>query len=66
MLTGQSLVYFAQGPWNDLWRPQHQLMSVFARSNKVLYVERRNFLRSALKALSRRELGWNDLTQPTL
>lgn len=66
MLTGHSLVYFAQGPWNDLWRPQHQLMSVFARSNKVLYVERRPYLRSTVKAISRGELGWEDLRRPSL
>lgn len=66
MLTGHNLVYLAQGPWNDLWRPQHQLMSVFARSNKVLYVERRHFLRPTAKALSSGELGWNDLPRPSL
>lgn len=66
MLTGQSIVYFAQGPWNDLWRPQHQLMSVFARSNKVLYVERRPFLRPTLSALVRGELENSDLRRPRM
>jgi hypothetical protein len=66
MLTGHSLVYFAQGPWKDLWRPQHQLMSVFARTNKVLYVERRHFMRSTIRAFSRGELGWDDLSRPSL
>jgi hypothetical protein len=41
-------------------------MSVFARSNKVLYVERRHFLRPTLRALWRGELGWNDVSRPAL
>jgi len=66
MLTGHSLVYFSQGPWDDLWRPQHQLMSVFAQQNKVLYVERRPYLRSTMAEFRSGELGWQDLRQPAL
>jgi hypothetical protein len=66
MLTGHSLVYFAQGPWNDLWRPQHQLVSVFAQQNKVLYVERRPYLRPTVAGFHRGELGGQDLHRPAL
>jgi hypothetical protein len=66
MLTGHSLVYFSQGPWDDLWRPQHQLMSVFSRQNKVLYVERRPHLRSTIADLRSGELGWSDVNRPEL
>ena len=66
MLTGQSLVYFAPGPWDDLWRPQHQLMSVFARQNKVLYVERRRYLRPTVAAFRNGDLGWSDVRSPAL
>jgi len=41
-------------------------MSIFARSNKVLYVERRRFLRPTVKALARGELGWGDIFGPAL
>jgi hypothetical protein len=66
MLTGHSLVYFSQGPWDDLWRPQHQILSIFAKQNKVIYVERRPYLRSTVSELRRGELGWQDLRRPTL
>jgi hypothetical protein len=66
MLTGHSLVYFSQGPWDDLWRPQHQLLSVFARQNKVIYVERRPYLRSTVAGFRRGELGWQDLRRSAL
>jgi len=41
-------------------------MSVFARKNKVLYVQRRPYLRHVLKAFSESKLGWKDLTRPIL
>ena len=46
-----SMIYFAPGPWQGLWRNRHQLMSRFARlGHKVLFVERRTHLRSAWSA----------------
>jgi glycosyltransferase involved in cell wall biosynthesis len=38
-LRGEGIVYFGPEPWAGLWRNRHQLMSRFARDNKVLYVE---------------------------
>lgn len=58
MLEGHSLVYFGPEPWDGLWRNRHQLLSVFARANKVLYVEPRAPLRPAIQAVWReRSLG---------
>lgn len=48
MLTDQSILYFAPEPWDGLWRNRQQLMSIFARRNKVLFVEEHPYLRRAL------------------
>ena len=61
MLKGQSIVYFAPGPWDGLWRNRHQLMSVFARHNKVLFVERRPHLRQTLAGFGQGQLRLADL-----
>jgi glycosyltransferase involved in cell wall biosynthesis len=61
MLTGHSIIYFAPGKWDGLWRNRQQLMSVFARQNKVLFVEGRPYLRATLAGLLRGELGRSDL-----
>jgi glycosyltransferase involved in cell wall biosynthesis len=56
MLKGKNLVYFAPGQWDGLWRNRHQLMSIFARQNKVLWVERRPHLRWMVAGLRTGEL----------
>jgi glycosyltransferase involved in cell wall biosynthesis len=66
MLTGHNLVYFAPGKWDDLWRNRQQLMSVFARQNRVLYVERQGHLRSTMDSFRRGNLGRPDLRGPYL
>ena len=66
MLTGDNLVYFAPEKWDGLWRNRQQLMSVFARQNKVLYVESRLHLRPTLAGFRRGELGRSDLCAPSL
>jgi glycosyltransferase involved in cell wall biosynthesis len=66
MLTGQNLVYFAPEPWDGLWRNRQQLMSVFSRKNKVLFVERRLNLRRTLAGCRRGDLGPSDLHRPSL
>ena len=66
MLTGHNLVYFAPGPWHDLWRPKQQLLSIFARHNKVLFVEPRPHLRSTLADFRQSALGLQDLRRPCL
>lgn len=66
MLDGRSLVYYSLGPWYDLARPQHQLVSVFARQNKVLFCERYPYLRSTLDSLRRGRPKRADLVHPCL
>jgi glycosyltransferase involved in cell wall biosynthesis len=66
MLTGHSLVYFAPGKWDGLWRNRHQLMSVFARHNKVVFVERRLRLPQTLTGFRRGDLGLSDLFRPPI
>jgi len=39
MITGHDIVCFAPGPWDDIWRNRHQIMSRLARANRVLWVE---------------------------
>jgi len=39
MITGYDILCFAPGPWDDIWRNRHQIMSRLARANRVLWVE---------------------------
>lgn len=66
MLAGHNLVYFAPGKWDGLWRNRQQLMSVFARQNRVLYVERLHHLRSTVAGIRWGELGRSDLRGSSL
>lgn len=38
-VSGHSIIYFGPGKWEGMWRNRHHLMSRFARTNKVMYVE---------------------------
>src|SRR4051812_4310077 len=64
MLKAHNLIYFAQGPWDTLWRNRQQLMSIFARQNRVLYVEGRPTLRTTLHRLVHGEVKPSDLRYP--
>lgn len=66
MLTGRSLVYFAPGRWDGLWRNRQQLMTVFAKQNRVLFVERRLHLRETVAGFRRGDLGMSDLFRPSI
>ena len=62
MLTGHSIVYFGPGKWDGLWRNRHQLMSRFARFNKVMYVEPLVYLNQLRhQYLYRGYSGWKEL-----
>lgn len=50
MITGHSFLVFAPGPWRDMWRNRHQIMSRLARCNTVLWVEPRRSLQGTLRA----------------
>lgn len=48
MIKGHDIIYFGPEKWDGLWRNRHQLMSRFAKFNRVLYVEPRISLRQFL------------------
>ena len=48
MLEGENIICIAPNPWDDIWRRRHQLMTRFARGNRVLYVEPARFILFAL------------------
>ena len=66
MLHNRSLIYFAKGQWDDIWRNRQQLMSLFARHNRVLYVENRTHLPHVLRDLRRGDLRWRDFFAPAV
>lgn len=66
MLKGYDLVYFAPERWTGLWRNRQQLMSIFARHNKVLFVERRLYLRHIVAGWRQKEWGLADLRRSTV
>lgn len=39
MIKNENIICIAPNPWFDLWRRRHQLMSRFAKYNRVLYIE---------------------------
>jgi glycosyltransferase involved in cell wall biosynthesis len=51
MLTGECIVCFAPDPWDDIWRNRHRLLGIFARTNRVLYVEPRTALRTLARKI---------------
>ena len=63
MLTGYNLVYFGPEKWDGLWRNRHQLMSRFAQSNKVLYVEPKIYLQKVRRQLGTGNIQWQDFKQ---
>jgi glycosyltransferase involved in cell wall biosynthesis len=57
------MVYFGPEKWDGLWRNRHQLMSRFARRNKVLYVEPKAYLQKVRQQLQAGSLRWHDLRE---
>ncbi len=66
MLQNRSLVYFAKGQWDDIWRNRQQLMSLFAAQNRVLYVENRAHFPHVVRDLRRGDLHWRDFFVPAV
>ena len=50
-LRNENILCFAPDRWTDIWRNRHQIMSLLAVDNKVLYVEPRPYLRDVLAGL---------------
>lgn len=61
MIEGHDILCFAPGPWDDIWRNRHQIMTRLARANKVLYIEPWPQLRPVLRALRSGELSLKDI-----
>jgi glycosyltransferase involved in cell wall biosynthesis len=56
MVAGHNFIYFGPEKWTGLWRNRHQLMSRFAKDNKVLYVEPHRKLKKTRAKLAKGEL----------
>jgi len=63
MLQGHDLIYFGPGKWQGLWRNRHQLLTRFARHNRVLYVEPATYLQTFREQWRTGHLGWRTLRQ---
>ena len=66
MIEGQDILCFAPGPWDDIWRNRHQIMTRLARANRILYVEPWPALRPTLRQWRSGQLSWADLRGPRL
>jgi len=66
VLRGESILCFAPDPWDDIWRNRHQIMSLLAGANQVLYVEPRPYLRPVLRRAVRGEISLAELRAPRL
>jgi glycosyltransferase involved in cell wall biosynthesis len=66
MIEGHDILCFAPGPWDDIWRNRHQIMTRLARANRVLYVEPWPELRPTLRQWRRGQLSWADVHGPRL
>jgi glycosyltransferase involved in cell wall biosynthesis len=66
MIEGHDILCFAPGPWDDIWRNRHQIMTRLARANRVLYVEPWPELRPTLRLWRQGQLSWADVHGPRL
>jgi glycosyltransferase involved in cell wall biosynthesis len=57
MLKGFDFVYFGPEPWGGLWRNRHQLLTLLAAHNRVLYIEPQRHLRPTLAEWRHGRLG---------
>ncbi len=66
MLKGHHFNYLWPEKWDGLWLNRQQLMSVFARKNKVLFIDPETiFFRSVAQSILQRRIGHSDFRQPT-
>lgn len=66
MIEGHDILCFAPGPWDDIWRNRHQIMTRLARANRVLYIEPWPELRPTLRDWRSGQLSWADVHGPRL
>jgi glycosyltransferase involved in cell wall biosynthesis len=65
-MEGHDILCFAPGPWDDIWRNRHQIMTRLARANRVLYIEPWPNLRPMLRAWRNGRLSLADVRGPRL
>ena len=61
MIEGHDILCFAPGPWDDIWRNRHHIMTRVARANRILYIEPWPYLRPTLRLLSNGQTGISDM-----
>jgi len=61
MIKGHDILCFAPGPWDDIWRNRHQIMTRLARANRVLYIEPWAYLHPTLRRLRSGQMHLSDL-----
>ncbi len=66
MIEGHDILCFAPGPWDDIWRNRHHIMTRLARANRVLYVEPWAYLRPTLRQLRSGQIRLADVHGPRL
>jgi len=66
VLSGESILCFAPDPWDDIWRNRHQIMSLLAEANQVLYIEPRPYLRAVFQRAIRGKISLAELGAPRL
>lgn len=66
MIEGHDILCFAPGPWDDIWRNRHQIMTRLARANRVLYIEPWPYLRPVLRQLRNGDVRLSDWRGPSL
>jgi len=66
MIKGHDILCFAPGPWDDIWRNRHQIMTRLARANRVMYIEPWAYLHPTLRRLRSGQMRLSDLQGPRL
>jgi glycosyltransferase involved in cell wall biosynthesis len=66
MIEGHNILCFAPGPWDDIWRNRHHIMTRLARANRILYIEPWGYLRPTLRRLREGHIRLADIRGPRL
>lgn len=66
MIEGHDILCFAPGPWDDIWRNRHQIMTRLAHANRVLYIEPWPNLRPMIREWRSGRLSLAEIRGPRL
>jgi len=61
VIEGHDILCFAPGPWDDIWRNRHHIMTRVARHNRVLYIEPWEYVRPTFRRLRDGQIGMSDM-----